>query len=54
MTFEETAAKFRGCAEYANWPKTKADKIITLVSSLENVTDMSAFGPLLSAAEEQS
>jgi len=25
MTFEETAAKFRGCAEYADWPKSKTD-----------------------------
>src|SRR5467141_3892264 len=26
MTFEEAAAKFRGCAEFADWPGVKAEK----------------------------
>ena len=40
MTFDEAAAKFTGCAEYANWPKAKAEKIIALVRSLESDTDV--------------
>ena len=28
MTFEEAATKFRGCAEYAEWPKAKPDALI--------------------------
>jgi len=47
MTYEEAAAKFRGCAEYANWPKAKTEALIGLVAALENVTDMRKFTPLL-------
>src|SRR4029077_1986291 len=28
MTFDEAAAKFRGCAEFADWPNDKTEKII--------------------------
>ena len=49
MTFEETAAKFRGCAEYADWPKAKTEKIITFVKTMDSAPDMSALSPLLSA-----
>jgi 2-methylcitrate dehydratase PrpD len=49
MTFEETATKFRGCAEYASCPKVKAEKIIAFVSSLDTASDISALWPLLSA-----
>src|SRR3974377_193174 len=35
MTFDEAAAKFRGCAEYAGWPKAKAEKIVSFVRELE-------------------
>jgi 2-methylcitrate dehydratase PrpD len=48
MTFEEAAAKFQGCAEYAEWPKSKAEKIITFVRSLESASDMRTLSPLLS------
>src|SRR2546425_12722938 len=27
MTFEEAAAKFRGCADYAEWPNAKTGKL---------------------------
>jgi 2-methylcitrate dehydratase PrpD len=47
MTYEEAAAKFRGCAEYASWPKAKTEALIGLVASLEDVTDMKKFTPLL-------
>ena len=49
MSFEETATKFSGCAEYAQWPKNKAEKIIALVRALDWASDVSALSPLLSA-----
>ena len=48
MTFEEAALKFRGCAEYAEWPKAKTEKIIDFVKTLESAPDVSALPPLLS------
>ena len=47
MSFEETATKFRGCAEYVDWPKTKTEKIIAFVKTLDTVPDVSALFPLL-------
>ncbi|HXM21969.1 MAG TPA: MmgE/PrpD family protein [Terriglobales bacterium] len=49
MTFEEAATKFRGCAEYADWPKVKAEKIIAFVRALDSAPDVGALSPLLSA-----
>jgi 2-methylcitrate dehydratase PrpD len=49
MSFEEVADKFRGCAEFAKWPKEKAEGIITFVKTLENAPDMSKLSALLSA-----
>jgi 2-methylcitrate dehydratase PrpD len=49
MSFEEAAAKFRGCAEYAEWPKGKTEKIIAFVSALDSAPDVSTLSPLLSA-----
>jgi 2-methylcitrate dehydratase PrpD len=49
MTFEETAAKFRGCADYAEWPKAKTEKIIAYVKVLDSAPDVTALLPLLSA-----
>jgi 2-methylcitrate dehydratase PrpD len=49
MTFDEAAVKFRGCAEYADWPQGKTEKIIAFVRTLESAADMSALSPLLSA-----
>jgi 2-methylcitrate dehydratase PrpD len=51
MTFEEAATKFRGCAEYADWPKVKAEKIIAFVRALDSAPDVSTLSPLLSAEE---
>jgi 2-methylcitrate dehydratase PrpD len=50
MTFEEATAKFRGCAEYAKWPKDKIDEIIESVSTLERLADMSRLSASLSGA----
>src|SRR5580693_4106600 len=49
MSFEEAAAKFRGCADFAEWPKAKTEKIIAFVTALETAPDVSALTPLLSA-----
>jgi 2-methylcitrate dehydratase PrpD len=48
MSFDETAAKFRGCAEFAEWPKDKTEKLITYVKALDSARDVSALSPLLS------
>jgi 2-methylcitrate dehydratase PrpD len=48
MTFEEAAAKFRGCAEYAEWPKSKTDALIAFVARLETAPVISGLTPLLS------
>src|ERR1700674_3906643 len=52
MTFEEAAAKFRGCAEYADWPSVKTEKIIAFVRALDSAPDVSALSPLLAAERE--
>src|SRR6266480_68003 len=49
MSFDEAATKFRGCAEYANWPKVKTEKIIAFVKTLDSTSDISALSRLLSA-----
>src|SRR6202162_251894 len=47
MSFEETATKFLGCAEYVDWPRAKTEKIIAFVKTLDTVPDVSALFPLL-------
>jgi 2-methylcitrate dehydratase PrpD len=47
MSFEETATKFRGCAEYVDWPRAKTEKIIAFAKTLDTVPDVSALFPLL-------
>jgi 2-methylcitrate dehydratase PrpD len=49
MTFEEAAVKFRGCAEYAEWPKSKTDALIAFVARLETAPVISGLTPLLSS-----
>ena len=41
MSYDEVADKFRGCAEFAKWPKQKTTAIIEAVKSLEKAPDMS-------------
>jgi 2-methylcitrate dehydratase PrpD len=48
MTFEEAAAKFRGCAEYAEWPKSKTDALIAFVADLEKAPAVNGLTQLLS------
>ena len=49
MSFDETATKFRGCAEFAEWPRDKTEKIIAFTKTLESATNVSALSSLLSA-----
>jgi 2-methylcitrate dehydratase PrpD len=49
MSFDEAAVKFRGCAEFVEWPKAKTERLITYVKELDSVLDVSALSPLLSA-----
>jgi 2-methylcitrate dehydratase PrpD len=51
MTFDEAAAKFRGCAEYVEWPEAKTERIIAFVRAMETLADMAALTPLLSATD---
>ena len=47
MTFNEVADKFRGNAEFAQWPSQKAESVIELVKSLESAPDMSRLSAAL-------
>jgi 2-methylcitrate dehydratase PrpD len=49
MSFDEAAAKFRGCAEFAEWPKDKTEKLVIYVKELDSARDVGALSPLLSA-----
>src|SRR6202521_1664129 len=53
MTFEEAAAKFRGCAEFADWPSIKTEKIIAFVRALDAAPDVSALSQLLAAEKRK-
>lgn len=48
MSYDEVAAKFRECAEYAGWDKGKVDAVVELVRGLEKVKDMREVTRLLS------
>jgi 2-methylcitrate dehydratase PrpD len=47
MTFNEVADKFRGNAEFAQWPSQKAESVIELVKSLESAPDMNRLSAAL-------
>jgi 2-methylcitrate dehydratase PrpD len=49
MSFDEAAAKFRGCAEFAEWPKDKTEKLIIYVKALDLARDVGTLSPLLSS-----
>jgi 2-methylcitrate dehydratase PrpD len=50
MSFDEASEKFRGCAEFAEWPPAKTEKIIAFVKALEAAPDMAGLSLLLSSA----
>jgi 2-methylcitrate dehydratase PrpD len=49
MTMEEVNTKFRGCADYAKWPKAKTDAIIDAIGELEHTSDVKQLAKLLAA-----
>ncbi|MBI4184547.1 MAG: MmgE/PrpD family protein [Proteobacteria bacterium] len=50
MSDDEVADKFRHCAEFAKWPKAKAEDAIAMVRDLETLADVSRLTAALSAA----
>jgi 2-methylcitrate dehydratase PrpD len=49
MSYDEVADKFRLCAEYANWPREKTEKIVAFVRAMEDAPEMRALAALISA-----
>jgi 2-methylcitrate dehydratase PrpD len=49
MSYDEVADKFRGCAEFAKWPKAKAEAVIAAVKTLESVSDLSQIAAALTS-----
>jgi len=49
MSYAEVADKFRDCAEFARWPRGKAEPVIDLVAKLESAPDLGVLSSLLSA-----
>src|SRR5215472_12617512 len=49
ISYDEVADKFRGCAEFAKWPKAKTESVIAAVKTLENVSDMSQIAAALTS-----
>jgi hypothetical protein len=48
MSFEEVADKFLGCAEFAEWPGDKAERVVDLVRKLEDLPDVRTLTALCS------
>ena len=48
MTYDEVADKFRECAAYSRWPKSKTEQVVAMVRGLEEVRDVRALTALLS------
>jgi 2-methylcitrate dehydratase PrpD len=48
MSYDEVADKFRGCAEFADWPDNQAEDVIDIVSELEDVESVRELTTLLS------
>jgi len=47
MSYDEVADKFRGCADYAKWPKEKAEAVIDFVRTLDGAPDVSRLTVML-------
>ena len=47
MSYAEVADKFRDCAEFASWPRSKADAVVDFVTTLEKAPDVSRLAALL-------
>ncbi len=48
MSYDEVADKFRGCAAFSRWPRSKAEGVIALVRRLEELRDVRELTALLS------
>jgi 2-methylcitrate dehydratase PrpD len=48
MSFDEVAEKFLGCAAFAEWPTSKADRVIDTVRRLEDLSDVRTLTALCS------
>ncbi|MBI4536696.1 MAG: MmgE/PrpD family protein [candidate division NC10 bacterium] len=51
MSYDEVADKFRECAVYSRWPKSKAEEVVALVRTLEAVRDVRELTALLARAK---
>jgi len=49
MSFAEVADKFRGCAEFAKWPKEKTEAAIAFITNIDTAPDVSKLAALLTA-----
>lgn len=47
MSYEEVADKFRGCAEFAEWPENRSEDVIEIVRDLENLESVRDLTALL-------
>jgi len=50
MSYDEVAEKFRGCAAFADWDRSKANQVIDMVRKLEDVSDVRTLTALLQPA----
>jgi 2-methylcitrate dehydratase PrpD len=48
MSFDEVAEKFLDCAAFAEWPTSKADRVIDTVRRLEDLSDVRTLTALCS------
>ncbi|HKV82348.1 MAG TPA: MmgE/PrpD family protein [Candidatus Sulfotelmatobacter sp.] len=48
MSYDEVAEKFLGCAAFAEWPTSKANRVIGMVRKLEDVSDVRMLTALVS------
>jgi 2-methylcitrate dehydratase PrpD len=47
MSYDEVADKFRECARYSRWPGEKAERVVALVRTLEDLRDVRELTALL-------
>jgi 2-methylcitrate dehydratase PrpD len=51
MSAEEVADKFRGCADYAKWPKRKTEAVIEFVKNLESAQGVHRLSAILAGPD---
>jgi hypothetical protein len=47
MSYDEVAAKFEDCAQFAKWPAADTKSIISMVAKLEEIPDVRDLALLL-------